>query len=128
MIEVRKYIPQIYNQSRDFSVFMGIMQIALNELDLKSRVLELIPSENVLPYDLVEFPSLKSDFRGMLKNKGSISCLLYAITAAGGLPVSFDEENQYLDRLFYLDGREEVKVDYLDRCLTPIPLNSELDK
>ena len=121
MIEVRKYIPQVYNQSRDFSVFMGVMQIALNELDIKSRSLESLPSENFLPHKLNEFISIRSELRGMLKRKGSIMCLLYAITLAGGMPPSFDEEDEYLNNLYYVNGSgNEEKLNYsgyLDRSI-----------
>lgn len=130
MIEVRKYIPQVYNQSRDFSVFMGVMQIALNELDLKSKILESLPPENLLPHDLSGFPNIKSDFRGMLKNKGSIECLLYAITVAGGLPISFDEENNYLNNIFYEDDKgNEIKIntEYLDRSIGNLNSLNELN-
>ena len=103
MIEVRKYIPQVYNQSRDFSVFMGAIQILLNELDVKGKVLESLPVESLLPYNLSQFPEIKSKFRSMLKRKGSIMCILYAITLSGGFPPSFEEETQYLNSCGFSD-------------------------
>lgn len=96
MIEVGKLIPRVYTQSRDFMVFAGVMQILLNELDQKSRILEDMPKENILPKKLWEYESLKSSFRKLLKNRGSIQGLLYAVSLAGGRLISFDTEEQYL--------------------------------
>lgn len=92
MIEVRKYIPQIYNISRDFSIFSGIMQIILNELDVKSNVLLDIPTDSILPNRLSQFSEIKDEFRNLLKTKGTIDCLLYSVILAGGQLPSYEEE------------------------------------
>jgi hypothetical protein len=84
MIEVRKLIPQVYNQSRDFSVFMGILQALINEADINSLKLSKLPSESLLPYDLSTYENLRGYFRFMLKEKGSIESILQAISMAGG--------------------------------------------
>ena len=59
MIEVRKLIPQVYNQSRDFSVFMGILQALINEADINSLRLSKLPSESLLPYELSTYDNLR---------------------------------------------------------------------
>ena len=96
MVEVQKLIPSVYNQSRDFSIFTGIMQIILNELELKSRVLDKLPNEDILPWVLADFSNLRPYFRKMLKYKGSPECLVYAVVLCGGNTLSFDTEANYL--------------------------------
>ena len=123
MIEVRKYIPQVYNQSRDFSVFMGVTQSIINGLDIKSKILENLPSETILPGNLSFYPQLRSKFRNLLKNKGSLSGILYSITLAGGKFISFEEEFNYLKGFRYEDegyrgvsmALVESKDDYFNR-------------
>lgn len=96
MIEVRKYIPQVYNQSRDFSVFMGVLQIALNELDTKSFSLKSIPTCNLVFPRCQSILSIKSDFKNLLKNRGSIMAILYSVSLAGGELITFEEESRRL--------------------------------
>lgn len=98
MIEVRKYIPQVYNQSRDFSVFMGVLQIALNELDTKSFSLKSIPTCNLVFPRCQDILSIKSDFKNLLKNRGSIMAILYSISLAGGELITFEEESRQLSK------------------------------
>lgn len=98
MIEVRKYIPQVYNQSRDFSVFMGVLQIALNELDTKSFSLKSIPTCNLVFPRCQDISSIKSDFKNLLKNRGSIMAILYSISLAGGELITFEEESRQLSK------------------------------
>ena len=97
MIEVRKLIPQYYNQSRDMSVFLGEIQILLNQLDQKSRVLLELPAEDILPGKLSTYSKLRSNFRLLLKNKGSIDCLLSALSLCGGDTWSFEEEKDNIE-------------------------------
>lgn len=84
MIEVRKLIPQVYNQSRDFSVFTGLLQILLNESDVKGLELSKLPSESILPPGISTYSSLRGYFRFMLKMKGSIESILQALYLSGG--------------------------------------------
>lgn len=98
MIEVRKYIPQVYNQSRDFSVFMGVLQIALNELDTKSFSLKSIPTCNLVFPRCQDISSIKSDFKNLLKNRGSIMAILYSVSLAGGELITFEEESRQLSK------------------------------
>lgn len=98
MIEVRKYLPQVYNQSRDFSVFMGVLQIALNELDTKSFSLKSIPTCNLVFPRCQDISSIKSDFKNLLKNRGSIMAILYSISLAGGELITFEEESRQLSK------------------------------
>lgn len=115
MIEVRKLIPQVYNQSRDFSVFMGALQIMLNEIDHKSRILEGMPKENILLGKLRYSSNGSDSFRILLKNKGTINSILYALRISGGKLNSFDEEEEYLDE-FGSDELESVYSNgYLER-------------
>lgn len=100
MVEVQKLIPQTYNQSRDFSIFTGVMQIILNELELKSKVLEKLPNEDILISRLSEYPQLRSYFRKMLKYKGTPECLVYMVYLCGGDTKSFAEEKEYLRSYF----------------------------
>ena len=97
MIEVNKLIPKVYTESRDFSVFTSVMQIILNELDLRSRVLLDLPAEDLLLDNLSTYPEIKDSFRTLIKNKGTNQCILYAITLSGGELFSFDEESAYLE-------------------------------
>lgn len=96
MIQVKDLIPQIYNQSRDFGVFTGVMQILLNELDQKSRVLSSLPDEDLLPYRLASYSSVKKYFRTLLKYKGSIEAILYSLYLSGGGIFSFKAEREAL--------------------------------
>jgi hypothetical protein len=98
MIEVRKLIPQVYNQSRDFSVFMGILQALINEADINSLRLSKLPSESLLPYELSTYDNLRGYFRFMLKEKGSIESILQAISMAGGKIIcKLEEESVNLE-------------------------------
>lgn len=97
MIEVNKLIPKVYTESRDFSVFTSVMQIILNELDLRSRVLLDLPAEDLLLDNLSTYPEIKESFRTLIKNKGTNQCILYAVTLCGGELFSFDEESAYLE-------------------------------
>lgn len=106
MIQVKDLIPQIYNQSRDFGVFTGVMQILLNELDQKSRVLSSLPDEDLLPYRLASYPSVKRYFRTLLKYKGSIEAILYSLYLSGGGIFSFKAEREAL-----LDPKIGIGVD-----------------
>lgn len=96
MVEVQKLIPSVYTQSRDFSIFTGIMQIILNELELKSGILNKLPDEDLLPGVLSGYPSLRPYFRKMLKYKGTPECLVYMVSLCGGDTLSFDTEADYL--------------------------------
>lgn len=114
MIEIKKLIPQVYNQSRDFGVFTGLMQILINELDQKSRILSELPVESILIGKLRQYPEARESFRILLKNKGNIRAILYAISLSGGLLNSFSEEDDYLSG----EGYENYLEDgYLDRTL-----------
>ena len=108
MIEVNKLIPKVYTESRDFSVFTSVMQITLNELDLRSRVLLDLPAEDLLLGNLSTHPEIKDYFRILIKNKGTNQCILYAITLSGGELFSFDEEAEYLESCGVTDS-------YIDR-------------
>lgn len=99
MIQVKELIPQVYNQSRDFGVFTGVMQILLNELDQKSRVLSSLPDEDLLPYRLASYPSVKKYFRTLLKYKGSIEAILYSLYLSGGGIFSFKAEREALKEI-----------------------------
>lgn len=110
MIEVNKLIPKVYTESRDFSVFTGVMQIILNELDLRSRVLLDLPAEDLLLGNLSTYPEIKDSFRTLIKNKGTNQCILYAITLSGGELFSFDEEAEYLEGCGVTDS-------YIDRVV-----------
>ena len=96
MIQVKDLIPQVYNQSRDFGVFTGVMQILLNELDQKSRVLSSLPDEDLLPYRVASYPSVKKYFRTLIKYKGSIEAILYSLYLSGGGIFSFKAEREAL--------------------------------
>ena len=96
MIQVKDLIPQVYNQSRDFGVFTGVMQILLNELDQKSRVLSSLPDEDLLPYRVASYPSVKKYFRTLIKHKGSIEAILYSLYLSGGGIFSFKAEREAL--------------------------------
>ena len=110
MIEVNKLIPKVYTESRDFSVFTSVMQIILNELDLRSRVLLDLPPEDLLLGNLSTHPEIKGSFRTLIKNKGTNQCILYAITLSGGELFSFDEESTYLESCGVTDS-------YIDRVV-----------
>lgn len=111
MIEVNKLIPKVYTESRDFSVFTSVMQITLNELDLRSRVLLDLPAEDLLLGNLSTHPEIKDYFRTLIKNKGTNQCILYAITLSGGELFSFDEEAKYLEEDC------DVTDSYIDRVI-----------
>ena len=96
MIEIKKLIPQVYNQSRDFGVFTGLMQILMNEVDQRSRILLDLPDESILLRKVKAYPQVKEYFRKLLKNKGNIMSILYAISLSSGQPISFEEEEDYL--------------------------------
>lgn len=100
MVEVQKLIPKVYNQSRDFSVFTGVMQIILNELEFKTKVLEKLPAEDLLIGELSTYPALRTSFRQLLKYKGTQGCLVHSAYLCGGTTLSFDTENEYLDIYF----------------------------
>lgn len=120
MIEIRKLIPQVYNQSRDFSAFLGVMQIIANEIDQKSRILETLPDESLLPGNLSLYPKLRETFRILVKNKGSAQSLLYAITLAGGDVFSLGEEAENLGI--------EAEDHYLGRTIKELEKNGLSDR
>lgn len=98
MIEVRKLIPQVYNQSRDFSVFLGVLQALINEADVSSMKLSKLPSESILPRDLYTYENLRGYFRFMIKEKGSIESILQAVSLAGGKTVcKLEDESSRLN-------------------------------
>ena len=97
MIEVRKLIPQVYNQSRDFSVFLGVLQALINEADVSSMKLSKLPPESILPRDLYTYENLRGYFRFMVKEKGSIESILQAVSLAGGKTVcKLEDESSIL--------------------------------
>ena len=97
MIEVSKLIPKVYNQSRDFSVFTGVLQIMLNELDIKSLKLLELPNESILPPELATYSHLRGYFRFLIKNKGTIESILQSVYLSGGeLICRLDEEKDNL--------------------------------
>lgn len=128
MVEVQKLIPQTYNQSRDFSIFTGVMQIILNELELKSKVLEKLPNEDILISQLSEYPQLRPYFRKMLKYKGTPECLVYMVDLCGGDTKSFAEEKEYL-RSYFRSLPTPIDIDdpyfYFNRDNLTAPCNLE---
>lgn len=116
MIEVNKLIPRVYSQSRDFGVFMGLMQVVLNEIDQKSRILEKLPIESILPRGLSSYEQLREYFRLMLKNKGTIYSILLAVTLSGGGIFKLDEESEELSNLTGFEN-----IDYIERLVEEDP-------
>ena len=102
MIEIKKLIPQVYNQSRDFGVFTGLMQILMNEVDQRSRILLDLPDESILLRKVKAYPQVKEYFRKLLKNKGNIMSILYAISLSGGLSENDPNYKEWGDG-YYLD-------------------------
>lgn len=117
MIEVRNLIPQVYNQSRDFSVFMGLIQDYINTLDVKSKVLESLPIEDILPYSLSSYKKARKYFREFLKNRGTVHSILYAVSLAGGKLITFEEEEESAKNSVegYSDSRS------FDRFISEVP-------
>ena len=117
MIQVQDLIPSVYNQSRDFGVFTGLMQILLNELDIKSKKLIKLPDENFLPYTLSSYPKARDNFRSLLKNRGTISSILMALYICGGGIFSFEEEKSYLIKTLGIN----TDLEYFERDINEWP-------